>query len=171
MSLRDRLPAHETITEFEIARLDRLRDSLTLRARGRRLGAMYLLGYFIEITLKGAFFRLLGFRVSEPIRKRELKAAADIAANDLGVRLNTEGYHSLQFWALAIIALRDHIGNPLPSGVLSELNWRSQRMNSHWTSSMRYSRDVTRREDWNRLWADAHWLNANYDTLVGTTPK
>jgi hypothetical protein len=169
--LRDRLPAHDTIAEFEAARFDRYHDGLILDARGRRLGAMYLLGYFVEMTLKSAFFRLRGFCTDERITGTELKAAAKMAANDLRVSVHPEGYHGLQFWALAIIALRDHIGEPLPRDIALELNWRSQRMNSHWTSSMRYSRDITTPEDWTRLWEDAQWLDSQYDRLVAATTE
>ena len=166
MALRDRLPANETIAEFEAARFDRYHDGLVLIGGDRRVGAIYLFGYFVEMTLKSASFTLLGFQKSDPITKRELNAAATRAEKELGIDVPQEGYHSLQFWALAIVAERDHMGQPLPIALTSELNWRSQRMHSHWTIAMRYSRDVTRPEDWERLWEDSQWLHANYDILI-----
>lgn len=169
MSLRDRLPRHETIAEFEAARFDRFHDALTLGAEGRRLGAMYLLGYFVEMTLKSAFFRLLGFRADEPIAAKDLKTAAGLARHDLQVDVDPEQYHGLVFWVQAIIALRDHFGDPVPYDVLRELAWRSQRMSAYWRPSMRYSRDVTVPNDWRGLLADAHWLRENCDKLAVAT--
>ena len=162
MAIRDRLPLHNTIAAFELARMERFRDAFTLGAHGRRFGAIYLLGYFVEMTLKSAFFTLLGFRTEEPITAKDLATAANLAEEDLRVDTQKEQYHSFVFWARAIVSLCDHFGDPIPSDTLQELGWRSQRMTSNWKVSMRYSQEIATEEEWTRFQDDANWLEGNY---------
>lgn len=170
MALRDRLPAHETIAEFEVARFDRLDDGLSLGKRHRRLGGIYLMGYFAEMSLKSAFFQLLGFRADEPITMKDLRTAAALARRDLRVHKDSEGFHGLVFWFQAILALRDHLGQNQSVDLSRELGWRIQRIAANWRVSMRYSRDITVPEDWSDFVFDVHWVRANCDKLAMTSP-
>ena len=166
MSLRDHLPAHETIAEFEVARFDRFEDGLLLGEHGRRLGGIYLMGYFAEMSLKSAFFQLLGFRADEPITMKDVKTAGVLACQDLRVREAPERYHGLIFWFQAILALRDHLGQSLSTDLSRELGWRIQRIAANWRVSMRYSRDVTVPKDWSDFVFDMRWIRDNCDSLA-----
>ena len=159
MSLRERLPKHDTVGEFELARADRLEDALVLAAGGRRMGAIYVLGYFVEITLKSAFFQYFGFSEDDAIRPIDLRAAAQIAKTDLQVETDPVSYHSPVFWGRACIAIREKLGVPWPRSLRLELENRIQRLNSNWSVSMRYSRDVSSSDDWVPLLDDALWLH------------
>ena len=171
MSLRDRLPMHDTISQFELARVDRLEDALVLAAGGRRFGAIYVLGYFVEMTLKSAFFRFLGFSLDEAIRPGDLKAAAQLAKADLSVKIHPESYHSLTFWVRAIIELRTTFGSPLPRDLTRELGWRVQRLHSNWSVMMRYCHDVSQVGDWESVHADATWVDGQFNQLISYTTE
>jgi len=156
MTLRDRLPPHGTITEFDIARRDRHDDASVLASNGRCFGAMYLLGYFAEMTLKCVFFRLFGFRTDEPISAKELREACALIREDLQVSDSAEQFHSVLFWARAIVRLREDLGGSMPVELMRELVWRGHRIHSNWRASMRYSRDVSTSVDLQELQLDAN---------------
>ena len=166
MSLRDRLLEHDNLSGLELARYERFADSRVLARGGRRLGAIYLLGYFVEITLKVAFFRSLGFSTEEPITIRDLKTVAALARNDLSVSEGPEGFHSFVFWAQALVELCRHCDRPLPRELSLELAWRCQRMSTFWSPSLRYSRDVTQQDDWQTFLADADWIDGISDEIT-----
>jgi hypothetical protein len=167
MPLRDRLPSYDTIAELQRARSERLVDSFTLAERGRRQGAMYLLGYFVEITLKCMFFRFFGYRNDEAIHKRSLKSAAEFAREELGIREPIEGHHNPVFWSSAFIAAREALGHPLPRELILELTLRTQRLTSNWVPSMRYASDASTPGDWHDMKQDALWLRTVYNGLTG----
>jgi len=125
-----------------------------------------LLGYFVEITVKCAFFRVLGIRFDEPIRKQDIKAAAELVLDDFSIREPKEGYHNPLFWSLALIAVRERMGDPLPSELAFELVSRAQRLKSSWAPSMRYASDASLPEDWLEMDRDAKWLRAMYGELT-----
>lgn len=168
MSLRDRLPAHETITEFEIASQARFEDSFLLATRGRRHAAVYLLGYYVEMALKTIFFRCFGCPPDEPINRQDLKAASQLVRQGFRIAEPLEQYHNPVFWARAIIGMRELDGLSTPEGVTRELVWRVQRLNSNWAVRMRYTRDMVQLEEWESVKEDALWIRANYDVLTTT---
>lgn len=165
-SLRGRVPVEATLTEFECARIDRFEDARALGRSDRRLGACYLMGYFVEISLKSAYFRLRGWRADEPIRPKDLHEAAAFARTALQVQQPLEGHHGLLFWFDAVVRLRVKSGPETPAGLLQQFSWRIQRLSNTWSTSLRYSRDVTTPSDWAEILLDAEWVRANYDTLV-----
>lgn len=76
--MRASLPTHDSIQEFQGARHDRMWDGMTLWLEGHTdsaAGAVYLLGYCVEMALKCAYFRVLGLQISDPITALELRAA------------------------------------------------------------------------------------------------
>jgi hypothetical protein len=158
MALRDRLPKHDTLSEFEQATYDRFIDSLALAGQGRRHGAMYLLGYSVELTLKTAFFRSFGFSMDEPIRPVDLRAAVRLAREDLRVAVEPESLHNPVFWAMAIIRVWDHFGATLPAPLLREPTSRAHRIHANWSVSMRYARNASTLNDWTLMQNDALWI-------------
>jgi len=115
--MRASLPTHDSIQEFEGARHDRMWDGMTLWLEGHTdsaAGAVYLLGYCVEVALKCAYFRVLGLQISDPITALELRAA-QAKAVAYGITARTEAYHSVQFWCDLLREQRRAIGLPFES--------------------------------------------------------
>ncbi len=167
MGLRDRLPKHDTIAQFDQARIERWKDADALAKRGRRYGGVYLLGYFVEMTLKAAFFRYFGLPPDTPIVGGDLKAATQLAIGELGVSEDSESQHNPVFWARAIVLFRESFDDPLPDEFALQLVWRSQRLKSNWAVAMRYRQVHCTIKEWQDIHEDAHWINLNYTALAG----
>jgi len=163
--LADRLPGCDNLSILELARHDRLVDARVLERNERRTGAIYLLGYFVEMTLKIAFFRIMGFKADEPITLKDLRTVADLARDELAIRESPRGFHSFVFWTRAIVELCEHFDQPLPSEFTLELAYRSQRMSSSWSPSLRYSHDIANAGDWESLLIDVEWIDGVDDEL------
>jgi hypothetical protein len=131
---------------------------------------VYLSGYYIEMMLKTIFFRCLGYRDDERIRKQDLSAAGTLAQDVFRITEASEQHHNPLFWARAIIGLRESDGLPTPEGVTNGLVWRAQRVSGNWLVRMRYMRDLARAEEWELVREDATWIRANYDTLTNLAP-
>lgn len=76
-----------------------------LAAHGHSLGAVYLFGYAIEMTLKAGYFRLAGHGDTQPITARDLYDAR-VVAPTLGVTW-FGNLHCLECWAQLIVATRN----------------------------------------------------------------
>ena len=166
MAVRDRLPKVDTLGEFETAREERWRDGLVLAVRGRRMGAAYLLGYVVEMTLKSVVYRLWDFRPGDPINRETLVTIRELARADLGVDVNPEGFHNPVFWGRIIVMMRIQLECPLEQGLGIELVDRTLRIYSNWNVSMRYCRDRVSVDDLRDLVEDTMWVQSNYDVLV-----
>ncbi len=64
----------DCIREFRLAARQRFDDALVLAASGRRTGAIYLWGYTAEMTLKAAYFSLIGMAETDTITWRGIHA-------------------------------------------------------------------------------------------------
>lgn len=169
MPLRDRLPTHGYVTlgEFEVAGDDRLGDAVALAKQGRRMGAIYMLGYVAEAVLKCAFSRLLDYGSDALIRlgaggtddPRELGRA------DLGVTEHAEGLHSPLFWARMVVELRIKTESALSAEAARALISKAQPIQSNWKVAMRYCRDRSDITDFREIWKDVMWVRTQYAML------
>jgi hypothetical protein len=132
---------------------------------------MYLLGYFVEMTLKKAFFQCLGYGAEEPIRERDLKVAAQLVQAEFDVSEPMEGFHNPVFWSLALVGVRECFGNPLDPEFARELVLRTRRLKGSWAPRMRYAGVSAERDEWVRMREDATWLGAVSAQLSGTGPR
>lgn len=168
MGVRSRISEQDSIGELERAGQARFEEAFLLAIRGRRHAAVYLLGYYVEITLKTIFFRRFGFRVGDPIRQKDLRAASDLVREQFRIRDDHEQHHNPVFWARAIVGLHELDGVTTPRGLTEELVWRSQNINNNWAVRMRYAADLVRPDDWDSVRQHALWLRANYRNFVNT---
>src|SRR5262249_28977016 len=78
--------APDSISLLERAAKQRVDDAACLSADGRRLIAIYFLGYAVEMCLCAALFRSVGFASGTPIdretRKRGITRAGQIQSSD-----------------------------------------------------------------------------------------
>ncbi len=159
------IPKTETLSEFEAAREDRFRDGIVLALKGRRMGATYLLGYTVEITLKCAFFRLWGYRDQVPIQVAHADDPRPLAVKDLGLAGTKEPLHNPFFWARLIIRVREELDQPLGVSLSSGLLSKAMNVAANWRVAMRYWRTRTTPRDFRGFVRDVMWFRTRYDEL------
>jgi hypothetical protein len=135
----------ESISEFRLAARDRFEEAIELAAAGHRTGAIYLWGYAAEMTLKAAYFSLIGFDDSKPIeRKLDLTVAIHRASKAIqGVTdalLDEERGHNVRAWAELLVQVRadDATKTPYAARFGREIQTYGQRIEQLWRVTLRY---------------------------------
>lgn len=154
----------ETLQDFELARTERLWDATSLWCANRRDGGIYLFGYHAEMSLKLAYFRLLGESLAYPIDAAVLRTAVAAAAL-LGVRTPHDGFHSLRFWRDAIIAQRRARGRALPPPLDIEFHAHVEVLAARWDVAMRYRAPTATSQDVESSAIAAEWIDRNCNLL------
>ena len=104
MALRTLIASEDCIQEYERAAREHQESGLILLAGGYAQGVA-LMALSVEMVLKAAYFRFVGYAPDQPISRADLRdVEADIRT--LGVTQNPEGFHNLLFWAEALAAVR-----------------------------------------------------------------
>ncbi len=153
--LPDRLRP-DSILEFRAAAQQRSSDAVALQATGRRTAAIYLCGYVAEMTLKAAFFDVLGFSETQVITRNDLRAGLSKLP---GVGKNPSLHH-LGLWAQALVTLR--AGTPglayanLEFG--SMVTAKAQSLYGHWRETIRYHKNIAYMHEVARVRDEAEWL-------------
>lgn len=124
----------------------------------QRPGGVYMLGYAAEICLKLAVFRLIGSLNSEAM-KAKLGPAKKLA-NRYGVHANPEGYHSLEFWTLLLLASRSARGQPFQPAFAQELAIRGARLHLNWSVNLRYHPFTASAREMHEVLDDVDWIRA-----------
>jgi hypothetical protein len=165
-SLRARcLP--DSIREFRAAARERFQDGVTAAAGERRTAALYLWGYAAEMTLKAAYFALLGFAETRTITPADLRAAV-AAGQALGVPWPAGGQgHNLRAWAQLIVTVRAATpalayANP---GFGLEIMDRGQRLGRLWAETLRYHKNVAYAHEVRQVRQAVEWLLAHSRVL------
>jgi hypothetical protein len=162
--MRARMPTFDCIQEYEQARSDRLWDGTSLWSMNRDPGAVYVLGYAAEITVKCAYFRVSGFTIVQPIGHAELKTA-QAKAQTLNLTTPREAFHSIRFWADLLIEYRRAAARPLAGATEASLKAAVDAVYDCWWIEMRYKRAYSSRTDLERLAAAVDWIDNNYVAL------
>jgi hypothetical protein len=133
------------------------------------LGAIYLLGYTIEMRLKAAHYRLVGIPlnadISAPIRPNNLsprKLAEDQVRAILG-SVGPVGHHLLG-WARLVIDDRVQTGLPALASQ-SILMKHVGEASLCWTESLRYHANKPYDDEVEAMKAAASWMRQNYRRL------
>ena len=140
---------------------------MSLAAAGHRTGAIYLWGYAAEMTLKAAYFALLG-RAEIAI----LTWAGDIlpAINDgrgLGIVWPVPGQgHNVRAWAELLVVYRAAMpGMAYPLRFGQEVQSAGQSIGQLWSESLRYHNNMAYVYEMNQVLEAAEWLLLNLDVL------
>jgi hypothetical protein len=154
----------DSVAELQAAARQRLQDGFSLAAQGRRTAAIYLWGYAAEMTLKGAYFRLIGFPPSQQITLKDLQAAKVKA----GVLKSTwtGNFHDLRAWAELLVAARGAtpgLAYPTP-GFGSRVVAYAGKLQPLWSEVLRYHKNVAHRHEVRQVREATEWLlvNASY---------
>lgn len=133
LPLRLRLPHHDSVDLYRKAASQRFLDAATLANHGRRLGAIYLFGYCVEMLLKAAFFRLQGTAAGQAIHLYEARTKA----REWGLEPPTDR-HDLRWWNRLVIAAREAMGRPFSPREASSLTRRVDTVARNWHVVLRY---------------------------------
>src|SRR6185437_5820814 len=99
---------YDSVSEFESAADLRYADALVLDRRSRKLGAVYLFGYSVEMRVKAMYFRNAGFTESRIITSIDRSAAA-ASWQVLGLG-DPVGRHDILRWAELAVTARATTG-------------------------------------------------------------
>ncbi len=140
-SLADHL-APDTVVQLERAAEIRHDDGVLLVKKERRLGAVYLLGYSVEMCLAAAYFRAAGFSrkmvIDRDTRLQHLARARNVET-DTGERLMTSDPHPLVGWARFLEWKRaaskpsDQLRHRLKDAI-----FKAETVYKHWRPELRY---------------------------------
>ncbi len=159
--LRDRF-AVECIREFDLAATERYVDAMALAQAGRRTGAVYLYGYVVEMLLKVAYFRVLGFGDADPINRSAMQAAVGESpastARVLGLN-GTRNLHNIDAWSELLVTFRRAKGLLYPDpGVSHLLITNVSRVGELWAETVRYHKNTAYGHELARVENACQWL-------------
>lgn len=136
------LPLHQrqvdSVSEFEAASVERLRDAHVLHKRSRDLAAVYFYGYSVEMRVKAAYFRSAGFTAVTPITKADRDHATALFAT-LGLP-SRPGQHDISGWTNLAVAARVTTPAAYPISFGTEMVNRATEVYLIWRETLRYGR-------------------------------
>ncbi len=149
----------DSIQVFRAAVMLRFTEAESLAATGHRTGAIYLLGYSVEMILKAAYFSLVGFAPRQTISLLDLRGAALSASFPWpGPNL-----HHLSNWAHLLVERRatmPHGAYPVP-GFSSDIVRLSGQLYRVWRESMRYHKNLAYPYEIAQAREAAHWFSVH----------
>lgn len=155
--------ASDSIREFRAAAQQRFEDGRALALADRRTAAIYLWGYSAEMTLKAAYFAVLGFTDTQTITLADLRAAA-LTAPALGVVWpglpHHPRLHDLRAWAELLTATRAATPGMAYADPLfgSQVVFRGFRLQRLWSEILRYHKNVAYLYEREQVRDAAAWL-------------
>ncbi len=165
-----RLGSHEddSVPGFERAAVRCFHDAGRLRICNRRLAAIYLYGYCVEMWIKAAYFRTL-FLLSElPSETRIDLNRRKVAVNEwnaLGL-LRKPGSHDIAGWAGLLIAKRVSLGVAHPTLLGNEIVNRATTVyDNYWREYMRYRSIAFSLSEVSLVRAETKWFRTHYPQL------
>jgi len=155
----------DSTREFRAAATQRATDAQRLLGAERRTAAIYLWGYVVEMTLKAAYFNVIGFPDNRPITRHDLLLAAR-SAPALGVAW-PGNLHDIRAWAELIVATRaarPGLAYATP-GFGNTVVIVARRVNLLWRETLRYHKNVAYRYEVNLVRTATNWLLTNAHQL------
>jgi hypothetical protein len=148
----------DTIREFREAARQRFEDGSALALGGRRTGAIYLWGYTAEMTLKAAYFDVIGFPATQVITMADLHGARANAPH-LGFTW-IGNLHNLESWTKLLVATRGSmLGLAYPDPRFgNEVIKRGQDLQQLWSEYLRYHKNVAYPYEVRQVRDGAAWL-------------
>lgn len=106
MALRSVIAVNDCISEYEQAALEKLEAGFTLLAGGSSVG-IEVLALAVEMFLKAALFRFLGYSEVQPVSRENLNdLRSDISSVGVTISTGPSLFHDLRFLAEGLTALR-----------------------------------------------------------------
>ncbi|MFI5378994.1 MAG: hypothetical protein ACHRHE_06845 [Tepidisphaerales bacterium] len=164
---------NDTLGKLEAAALSRMREAEALYSAGQRLGAVYLYGYVIEISLKAACYRIIGLVPGTVIdRKLHRRPAEDAIENMKTLPTHPHGGllpgHNFVGWARLVEQERASPARglaPLNGSLTKQLcNW-TQNAFDCWAEFLRYRANRPYNHEVQTMRNSAQWIRRNYRNL------
>jgi len=132
--------AADSISQFRIAAVVRDQDAERLATGGHHAAAIYLWGYVAEMTLKAAWFALIGFQQHQAITVSDLNWARTSAKQS---RIPWPGnFHALENWASLLVQYRITLKGPYPDPKFGDnVLLHSRRVYARWRETLRYKKN------------------------------
>jgi hypothetical protein len=158
---------------LEASAVARLREAEVLYRSGRRLGAVYLFGYAVEITLKCSYYRVIGLVPSTLIDPRlHRRPAEDAIRNMIGLPSHPQGPpavgHNVVGWARLVEQERAKpvLGRTALSAKLTaDLHARMMEVFNYWAEFLRYRNNKPYHQEVIMMRINAKWIRRNYRRL------
>jgi hypothetical protein len=168
-SFIDRLGSSDddSVRGFERAAIRRLLDAEALRRLDRRMAAIYLYGYSVEMWIKAAYFRTVflvsGLPPTSPIDFHRRKAAVD-EWQALGLPQKPVP-HDIAGWAQLLVAKRISLDVAYPVSLSNEIADRATTVYLNWREYMRYRSITVNLSALSSVQAEANWFRSKYPQL------
>ncbi|OHB69676.1 MAG: hypothetical protein A2V70_16355 [Planctomycetes bacterium RBG_13_63_9] len=151
----------DSVGQFRVAAHIRNEDAWHLATSGRGAAAIYLWGYAAEMTVKAAWFDLIGFPESKTISTSDLRKAIEVAKNDYGISWR-HGLHNIVHWAELLIEHRIHLGQSYPNPCFgSEVVKNCLRVHERWRVILRYKKNQAYPFEVHAVAVSTQWLLSN----------
>jgi hypothetical protein len=157
----------DCIREFRAAARQRFDDALALAGCGRRTGAIYLWGYTAEMTLKAAYFALIGLADTDAITWTTHLQPAIHRGRGLGVAWPAQGAgHNVRAWAELLVGVRAL--SPATAWAPPfdrDVQRCGQRIEQLWRETLRYSKNDAYLYEMRQVREATEWLLVHSDAL------
>jgi hypothetical protein len=168
-----RRSGRDSLGKLEAAAIRRMREAEALLAAGQRLGAVYLYGYVIEISLKTSYYRLIGLVSATLVDKQlhrfpaenTIKAMVGLPAHPQGP---TIAGHNVIGWARLIDEYRSALlpwRVPLDANLATEMHSRMQDAFNCWAEFLRYRANLPYNREVQTMRETARWTRRHYREL------
>jgi hypothetical protein len=157
----------DCIREFRAAARQRFDDAITLAARGRRTGAIYLWGYAAEMVLKAAYFTLVGLVETAPITMAGQIRPAILRGRGFGIAWPPQGEgHNVRACAELLVVERAlHAATAYAPAFGRQVQQHGQRLEPLWRETLRYHKNIAYLHEVAQVRASAEWFLGNADDL------
>lgn len=165
-----RLPARcvaDSIREFRAAAQRRYQEGMSLAAAGQRTAAIYLWGYTAEMTLKAAYFSLIGLPEHAPITWGNHLVPAINAGLALNISWPNQGKgHNVRAWSELLVLTRAANSTTAYSAAFARDVQRSgQQIGQLWNETLRYHKNVAYLHEVRQVRVATEWFLVNSQSL------
>jgi hypothetical protein len=148
----------DCVAHFHIAAQTRCHDALLLAEHGASAAAIYFWGYAVEMLLKAAYFRLIGYTSQQVIALADLRRAVKFGQLQFKVPF-AHRLHDIDSWARLLIEQRRHLHRPYSSaGFAAAVHIQAQIVHQRWREFIRYKPNVPYRHEVERVGEAANWF-------------
>lgn len=147
-----------------------MREAESLYSAGHGLGAIYLYGYVIEISLKAAYYRIIGLVPTTLIDTRLHRGPAQqVIRNMQGLPTHPQGAasagHNLIGWARLLEQERANSMTPLAANFATQLHRLIQDVFECWAEFLRYRANRLYDQEVETVRHAAMWIRRRYSAL------
>ena len=151
----------DSVGQFRVAAHIRNEDAWHLATSGRGAAAIYLWGYAAEMTVKAAWFDLIGFPESKTISTLDLNMAIKLAKDRHGIPWQ-HGLHNIFHWAELLIQHRIALGQSYPDPRFgSQVLENCRRVYERWRVILRYKKNQAYPFEVHAVAVSTQWLLSN----------